>query len=114
MGSGADKKTRQLGSCLSLHAYLGWLCQCFSISFSLTHSLFGDTIFWPRATMELSPLENHAEYCIQHMSDSVSFKFHCFLGLHVVDFMHLPCHKMGCNMIDNTTIFLGAIGLCQY
>jgi hypothetical protein len=39
------------------------------------------SLFWPKATMELSPLENHAKYCIQHMSDSVSFKLHCFLSL---------------------------------
>jgi len=24
------------------------------------------SLFWPGATMELSPLENHAKYCIQH------------------------------------------------
>jgi len=39
------------------------------------------SLFWPGATMELSPLENHAKYCIQHLSDSVSFKLNCFLGL---------------------------------
>jgi len=39
------------------------------------------SLFWPGATMEFSPLENHAKYCIQHLSDFVSFKLHCFLGL---------------------------------
>jgi hypothetical protein len=36
------------------------------------------SLFWRRATMELSLLENHAEHCIQHLSDSVSFKLHRF------------------------------------
>jgi hypothetical protein len=36
--SGADQKTRQLGSCLGLYVYLGRLYQRFSISLSLTLS----------------------------------------------------------------------------
>jgi hypothetical protein len=42
VGSGANQKTRQLGSCSGLHAYFGWLCQCFSISLSLTFFFFSD------------------------------------------------------------------------
>jgi hypothetical protein len=73
------------------------------------------SLFPPGATMELSTLENHAEYCIQHLSNFVSFKLHCFVGLHVVDFMHLPWRKMGCCMREDTKNLLGAIlGLCQY
>jgi hypothetical protein len=42
--------------------------------------------------------------------NSIAFK-----AFHVVDFMHLPCLKMGCCMRDNTRNLLGAIlGLCQY
>jgi hypothetical protein len=99
VGSGVNQKTRQLGSCSGLHAYFGWLCQCFSISFSLTFFFFSDNN--PSNTLSILPVimkqPNHTEEVFLDRYFLVSLDHLCNMFFTSGSLPNDPFHQTSCN-----------------
>jgi hypothetical protein len=85
VGSGADQKSRQLESCSGVHAYLGWLCQCFSIFLSLTLFFWWQRFLFEWVFKREGRLRARARGCSQtngeHMSLGMATSINNFLFL---------------------------------